>query len=220
MRQIEQSSLREQARAMIRASIISGELEPGEIYSAVGLAERLGVSPTPVREAMLDLASDGLVEAVRNRGYRIRIADERELDEISQLRSIIEAGAAFEVAKQATDEQLKGMEDRLDALEGAAAADDPTAYLRADRDFHVAIADVLDNGRLTRLIEQLRDQTRLVGIKPLAAAGELEVSAAEHRPILEALQDRDAERARDLMVRHLRHTRGIWAGVPEDSGGT
>ncbi len=71
MRPLTTANLRGQAVEMLRASIVAGELEPGEIYSAPALAERLGVSATPVREAMLDLAKDGLVEPVRNRGFRI-----------------------------------------------------------------------------------------------------------------------------------------------------
>src|SRR4051794_4783192 len=83
-------SLREQAVAAIRASIITGEAEPGQIYSVRQFADRLGVSATPIREALLDLAGDGLVEAVRNRGFRILMPSEQDLDEIYRLRLMIE----------------------------------------------------------------------------------------------------------------------------------
>src|SRR3954453_19045540 len=104
-------SLREQAQQMIRASILAGELAAGEMYSASALAERLGVSPTPVREAMLELANGGLVKPVRNRGFRILTPDEADLDEISQLRLILEAPSMRIVAERASHEQLRELRE-------------------------------------------------------------------------------------------------------------
>src|SRR3954449_8596546 len=104
-------SLREQAQQVIRASILAGELAAGEIYSASTLAERLGVSPTPVREAMLELANGGLVEPVRNRGFRVLAPDEADLDEISQLRLMLEAPSMRIVVERASDQELRGFRD-------------------------------------------------------------------------------------------------------------
>src|SRR3954447_1482145 len=104
-------SLREQAQQVIRASILAGELAAGEIYSASTLAERLGVSPTPVREAMLELANGGLVEAVRTRGFRILTADEDDLDEISQLRLMLEVPSMRIVAERASDDEVRALRD-------------------------------------------------------------------------------------------------------------
>lgn len=80
MRTLKQTNLREQAKEVIRAGIIGGELVPGQVYSATTLSGRLGVSQTPVREAMLDLANDGLVEPVRNRGFRVMTVADADLD--------------------------------------------------------------------------------------------------------------------------------------------
>src|SRR3954464_7400919 len=102
-------SLREQAQQVIRASILAGELAAGEIYSASTLAARLAVSPTPVREAMLELANGGLVDPVRNRGFRILTPDEDDLDEISQLRLMLEAPSMRIVAERATDGDLRAL---------------------------------------------------------------------------------------------------------------
>jgi DNA-binding GntR family transcriptional regulator len=206
------SSLREQAVQVIRASIIAGELEPGEIYSATVLADRLGVSPTPVREAMLDLASTGLVTPVRNRGFRIVVPDERDLDEISALRAMLEVPAMREVAERATERQIEALERLVAATESAAERGEPAAFLVADREFHLALLETLGNRRLVRLISQLRDQTVLVGIKSLARSGRLIRFAHEHRDLLEALRARDADRAEEVMRSHLSHTRADWAG--------
>jgi DNA-binding GntR family transcriptional regulator len=219
MRALTRTSLREEAGRVIRASITAGELEPGEIYSAASLAERLGVSPTPVREAMLDLAHAGLVEPIRNRGFRVLTVADRDLDEISQLRVMLEVPALRDVIANATDAQLAELETPLEAIEAAAAEGDLPGFLLADRDFHLGMLTLGGNGRLVRLVGQLRDQTRLTGLKGLAEAGGLEQSAREHRPILEAVQARDAEQAERLMRAHLEHTRGLWAGRSEDLAG-
>lgn len=204
---------------VIRASIAAGELAPGEIHSATVLAERLGVSATPVREAMLDLASSGLVEPVRNRGFRVLTPDERDLDEISELRMMLEVPAMRMVAEGATDEQLAAFDSVVAEIEATAVKGDLSAFLLADRDFHLGLLELTRNRRLVKLVEQLRDQTRLVGLKPLAESGRLEASAREHRAVLDALRERDADRAEQLMHTHLEHTRGIWAGRAERPAG-
>jgi DNA-binding GntR family transcriptional regulator len=217
VRELKALSLREQAAQVIRAGIIGGELEPGEIYSASVLAARLGVSPTPVREAMLDLANAGLVEAVRNRGFRVLTPDDRDLDEIGELRLMLEVPASRLAAERATDEQLAPLESVVAALESTAEDGDIAGFMLADREFHLGLLELTGNRRLVRLIDQLRDQTRLIGLKELAKAGRLDESAREHRAVLEALQARDADRVEELMRVHIEHTRGIWAGRDEAS---
>jgi len=215
VRELKALSLREQAAQVIRAGIIGGELAPGEIYSATVLAERLGVSPTPVREAMLDLANAGLVEAVRNRGFRVLTPDDRDLEEIVELRLMLEVPASRLVAERATDEQLAPLESLVAALESTAEDGDVAGFLLADREFHLGLLALTGNRRLVRLIDQLRDQTRLIGLTELAKAGRLDGSAREHRAVLEALLARDADRVEELMRVHIEHTRGIWAGRDE-----
>jgi DNA-binding GntR family transcriptional regulator len=212
MRPLTTANLRGQAVEMLRASIVAGELEPGEIYSAPVLAERLGVSATPVREAMLDLANDGLVEPVRNRGFRVVVVDEDALDEISELRQMLEVPAMAKVVARAGDEELAALFAKVDRIEAAAVRSDAAEFLSADRDFHLSLLILGGNTRLVRLVGQLRNQTRLAGIKVLAESGQLMASALEHRPILEALCRRDAELAQTLMHAHLDHTRELWAG--------
>jgi DNA-binding GntR family transcriptional regulator len=212
MRILTPANLRQQAADVIRASIVGGDLEPGEIYSAPVLAERLGVSATPVREAMLDLAKDGLVEPVRNRGFRIAIVDDEALDEISELRHLLEVPAMSMVITRAGDEDLMPLFEKVNAIEHAAGERDVAQFLLADRDFHLSLLALAGNDRLVRLVGQLRTQTRLIGIKGLAQSGQLMASALEHRPILEAVCRRDAPAAERLMRLHLDHTRESWAG--------
>jgi DNA-binding GntR family transcriptional regulator len=219
MRSLSQANLREQAVEVIRASIVGGELEPGEIYSAPALAEKLGVSATPVREAMLDLARDGLVEPVRNRGFRVVVVAEADLDEITELRHLLEVPAMSMIVERASNEALMSLFGKVNDIEAAAAVEisDAAEFLLADRDFHLSLLTLADNPRLVRLVGQLRNQTRIAGIKYLAESGQLAPSAREHRPILEALCRRDAGAAETLMAAHLDHVRELWAGPVQSS---
>jgi DNA-binding GntR family transcriptional regulator len=210
-------SLREQAREVIRARIVAGELQAGEIYSAVTLAESLGVSQTPVREAMLDLATAGLVEPIRNRGFRVLTMSETDLDEISLLRQLLEVPAMELVIQRATDDELSTFDEPVEALERTAEEGDIGGFLVADRRFHLSLLELTGNGRLVRMVGQLRDQTRLMGLHDLATAGKLFASASEHRQLLDSIRARDVATAEEIMRRHLLHTRGIWAGHAEES---
>lgn len=218
MSSLSRTSLRDQAASVIRAEIVAGQFEPGVIYSANVIAERLGVSATPIREAMLDLTNAGLVEPVRNRGFRILTVADRDLEEIVELRLLLEPPAMRKVVDQATDEEIARLDESVTAIETAAAEQDVAAFLVADRTFHLAALQLAGNTRLVRLVDQLRDQTRLLGLRSLALEGNLSASAHEHREILDALRTRRADDAVELMRAHLEHTRGVWAGHPENAG--
>lgn len=215
MKLVDRTPLRDQAREIIRASIVSGELKQGEIYSALTLGKRIGVSATPVREAMLDLATAGLVEVVRNRGFRILTMSETDLDEIYGLRSMLEVPAMRTIVERIDDAGLERAESALLAYERAADAADTAGLLVADRDFHLTLLAYAGNARLVRLIGELRDQTRLVGIRQLVDTGQLRTSVSEHRAILDAVRARDPRAAEAAMQAHLDHIRGAWAGRSE-----
>src|ERR1700744_6059813 len=137
LRSLRRRNLREEAVEVLRAAILGGELEPGSIHRAVSLAERLGVSPTPVREAMLELARLGLVEVLPNRGFRVTVIDDRDLDEVAELRRLLELPGWRLVIEPADDESLDALEEPLRAIEAAADSNDVQAFLVADRDFHL-----------------------------------------------------------------------------------
>jgi len=217
LRSLRRTNLREEAVEVLRAAILGGELEPGSIHSAVGLAERLGVSPTPVREAMLELANSSLVEVLPNRGFRVTVVDDQDLDEICELRMLLEVPAVALVIDRATDDGLEGLHEPLTALESAARQNDIASFLVADRRFHLELLALAGNQRLVEIIAGLRDQTRITGLRSLADRGALQATAEEHRPILEALRARDTVGAERLMRAHLEHTRGAWAGLAEST---
>jgi DNA-binding GntR family transcriptional regulator len=213
---INRANLRQQAVTLLRARILSGELEPDSVYSAIALASDLGVSPTPIREAMLDLANEGLVEVLPNKGYRLTTPTDKDLDEIVELRLLLEVPTLANVIEIASDADLARLDQPVTACISAASARDLTAFLLADREFHLELVAISGNNRLSKLVASLRDQTRLLGLKQLSDHGELGDAAEEHAHILSAVKARDVTRAEDLMRGHLDHTRGIWAGHTDD----
>jgi DNA-binding GntR family transcriptional regulator len=205
-------SLREQVTRALEAAIVAGELLPGVIYSAPGLGERFGVSATPVREAMLDLVKEGFVEPLRNRGFRVVEMSEEDLDNIAQIRLLIEIPTISQVAPRLTPARFEKLDVAAQAIEQAAADGDILEYLDADRRFHVELISAIGNARLTDLVDRLRRQARLFGLKDLAKSGQLMASAHEHRILLDKLRANDIQGAEDLMRAHIGHTRGLWAG--------
>jgi DNA-binding GntR family transcriptional regulator len=208
---IRRDSLRDQALAMIRQALITGQIAPGVVYSATALAAELGVSTSPVREAMLSLVDDGLMESVPNRGYRAVTLTGHDMAEIHQLRMLLEVAGAGQAAERDLGDRLAELTALVDTIERTAADGDVAANLEADRQFHLTLVAAGGNQRLTRMVARLRDQTRLYNLRNLAATGELVSSAAEHRPLLAAVADHDRDTAESLMRGHLAHLRGDWS---------
>ncbi len=195
--------------------MVSGELAPGELYSAPVLGERFGVSATPVREAMLDLAKDGFVAAERNRGFRVLEMTDADLDEISEIRLLLEVPSTVEVSRTISEEALDQLSRIADEIVRAATVGDLIEYLDVDRRYHVELISQLGNHRLTELVDRLRRQTRLPGLDGLLSAGRLVESAEEHHLLISAMRARDTARTKSLITSHIRHTRGIWVGRSE-----
>jgi DNA-binding GntR family transcriptional regulator len=213
---IEHESLRAQVRRVVRTHIVTGVLVPGHRYTIGELAAHLGVSVTPVREALVDLSHHGLIEIIRNRGFVVASVTSHDLDEIFQLRLMIEVFAVGEATSLAREDDVVACQVHVDACKASAAARDLVGFLDFDREFHLRLLSVLGNRRLLEFVDRLRDQTRLYGLPSLAESGHLLSSADEHEALLRAVEARDADEARLQMTQHLNHTRGIWAGLVED----
>lgn len=206
-----QESLRDRALAILRQAIVSGEIEAGGLYSATALAHELGISVSPVREAMLTLVTEGIMEPVRNRGFRIRTVSEQGLAEIVELRTLLEVPVVAALAERDLSPWWDDLLRQVSDLEEAAAASDLTRFLERDREFHLGLLEIGGNQRLVDMVATLRDQTRLYGLSHLATEGRLAEAAWEHREILTSLGDGDAPRARTLMTEHLGHILHEWS---------
>lgn len=218
LRLTEQRSLplREQVAARLRHALVAGDLRPGEVLSAPTLAAEFGVSATPVREAMLDLATEGHVSPIRYKGYRVIEVSEETRRQILQLRQLIEVPLMVQVAERGVDERLLERSRMLaDQSVEAAAAGDLVEFIRTDMDLHLGLLAASGNDVAVRHVRSLRSMTRLTGLRGLAAEGRLVETAEEHRDLVQAAVARDAEKMEQLMLMHLSHVFGVWSGSRE-----
>lgn len=211
-----QQSLREQIADSLRATLIAGRMRPGVVYSVPVLAERFGISVTPVREAMLDLAKEGLFEPVRNKGFRVTELSDKELDDITHLRSLIEVPTVTSLAETAASNAIRALRPLAKAIVDTAADGDVIAFLEADRRFHLELLALAGNAEIVKVVARLRARTRLYGLERLAQQENLAASAAEHLELLDAILAHDPRRVESIMRRHLAHVRGLWADRPEE----
>ena len=205
-------SLREQARKVIRGLIITGQMKADQLYSVPRLATELGVSATPVREALLDLAREGLLEPVRNRGFRVVALSATELKDIYAIRTMLEVPSIAEIARAGlVPAQLAQLRALADITKRAADAGNLIEFLEADRKFHVELIATLGNKPLADLVETLRDRVRLHGFKSGNSGEYITHSAREHFQLLDFLSKRDEAGAVALMQRHLERSRHVWS---------
>jgi DNA-binding GntR family transcriptional regulator len=205
-------NLREEITQTLRAAVISGELRPGVVYSAPSLATQFGVSATPVREAMLDLANEDLVEIVRNKGFRVTELSEKDLDELSELRALVEVPTVRRIAEAGVPRSvLEELRPLAAEIEAAAARGDLIAHVTADLEFHLTLLALAGNRHLVATVRSLRARSRIYGLRSLVDRDALVPSAHEHAELLDLLAAGDADGVEDLMRRHIGHVRGIWA---------
>ncbi|MFC4224292.1 GntR family transcriptional regulator [Lysinibacter cavernae] len=213
---VTQQSLRDQVLAILRKRLAVGDMVAGELYSATAIATELGVSSSPVREALLALVEQGVMEPIRNRGFRVVPMTERDRKDVHKLRLLIEVPTMLELVGHPEMERREH-EFRAIAHEIVDAADraDYVAYLAGDRSFHLGLLGITGNERLVALVENLRDQTRQGGLVSLFESGQLRDTAEEHFLILDALMAKDSRLVESLMVAHLDHVVADWG--PADS---
>ncbi len=205
---LQRTSLREQALARLREALVSGRVADGVVYSSKALAAELGVSNGPVREAMLALVEDGLMEAVPNKGFRTVPLTEADLAEVYEMRLLLEVPVIARLARDGLPDDLAArLTGLVDTIERTARSRDLTGNLAADRDFHLALLAAGGNRRLVSTVARLRDQTRLHNLRTINADGRLVTSAEEHRPLLAAIVRRDEHAAERLIRQHLEHIR-------------
>ena len=152
----------------------------GELVSAPTLGQALGVSATPVREAMMDLVREGLVETVKNKGFRITSMSDKDLDDLAQIRMLLEPPAVGMVAQNITEEALSELEKLADTCLRAAEREDLGEYLRDDREFHALLLAPTGHPQVVALAPLLRRPTRLYGFAVHARSGSLVELATEN----------------------------------------
>lgn len=205
----EAPSLADAVAQSVRDGVAAGQLVPERTYSVYQLADLLGVSRSPVREGLLRLAAAGLVEIIRNRGFRVLPPRAHDIDEIVGIRLALEPPAARLAAEQATDEQHATIRAALDAMAAAAERGDAESFWPADRALHDLLLRASGKARTAAIIEQLRTTTALLGPPTTASGRTLTQIHAEHEPVVTAVLARDGAAAEAAMRAHLEATRDL-----------
>ncbi|WP_436844258.1 GntR family transcriptional regulator [Streptomyces subrutilus] len=203
-RKVLRHSVRGQVLDALRAALVDGELVPGEIYSGPALGDRFGVSATPVREAMQQLALEGAVECLPNRGFRVLSRTPRELAELAEVRAMLEVPVMLRLARSVPAATWEALRPAAAATAEAAAAGDVPGYAEADRAFHRQVLALAGNGQLVQVADELhrRAQWPLPGA-PRVRRADLVADAAEHAALLEALAAGDLPVVESLIREHF-----------------
>lgn len=200
-------TLTHQAAEVIRAMIVDGDLQPGEALSEFALAAELGVSKTPVREALLQLRLEGLVDIQPRRGTFVFQMTPVQVRELSEMREVLEL-AALRLAMERHPKRLASLlEALLPQMAQAVAAAEFTHYRQLDRRFHQTIAELSGNAYLVDAYTAIAWRIQTLRNR-LSRDAELNRSSLEeHTRLLERIVARDAAGARDLLAKHIGHTR-------------
>lgn len=196
----------------LRRAILSGALPAGSALVENDLARRFGTSKTPVREALKALVGQGLVTFSEYRGATVRLIDSRMVEDIFDLRYLLEPVAAERTVKNGVDGAA--LED---ALEKGSTAEDRVNRSLANRHFHRILYSGHSNSILISTLDELRDQVALISVNAWSRDATWENEAAEHRAIFEAAVSGDAAKAGKLLRQHIR---GFAARVLEQMEGS
>jgi DNA-binding GntR family transcriptional regulator len=205
----------------MRAAILAGELRAGSKLVEVELAERFGTSRGPIREAIRELAREGLVVELPRRGTVVSTLTARDLAEVYAVREALEIAAGEAAVARASDEGLRTLEKPLAEMEAAlAAGGDYLEVAEHDLGFHRALVALAGNGRMSAIEEQMLAQTTL--LLRTAAEGNptlrTGIERSAHRDILDALLARDAGLTRRTLAAHYRYAQErLFAGLDESA---
>jgi DNA-binding GntR family transcriptional regulator len=196
------------ATELIRTAIVDGRLAPGQRLKEEELARELGISRTPIREALLVLQAEGLVDATPNRGATVRAHTAQDLDDLYQLRALLEGFAARRAATRLTAEVLDGLEascERFDRL----ADDDAQEIVRENMGFHNAILEAAESARLVEMARKTIELPLVYKSYIWYSPDQRRISAHYHHQITRSLAARDGERAEMIMKEHIFEARDL-----------
>ncbi len=204
---MQSSSLPTLVQRELTQQIIAGDLRAGAKLNEVDVALRLGVSRGPVREAFRALEESGLVRFEKNRGVFVRQVTLEEADEIFELRALLDEYAGRRAARNATADDVAALQKLVDGMESAAGRGEVDEYFALNLDFHDRIIELAGNAKLARLYRRLVNELHLYRRASLGAAGNLPVSVAEHRAIIDRIAAHQPAAAGRLLHDHLLHSR-------------
>jgi len=207
------TSLSDQVKQYILDAIERGELAPGERLVESQIARQFRISQAPVREAISELVSTGFLDREPHRGAVVRVLTDEDMVEIYSVRATLESLAAQQAVRHITDEHIRMLGEILEKMLQMAQAQDFLATARYDRQFHDLIMEISGNRLLRRIYQNLQlSQFTLITMR--RSTQSLEMLAQRHRKIIEALETRDEEAAKNAMWRHIEELQPTLAPHP------
>jgi DNA-binding GntR family transcriptional regulator len=195
--------LREVVFETLREAIINGTLRPGERLMEIQLAEELGVSRTPVREAIRKLELEGFVVMVPRKGAYVAGISLKDIADVFEVRASLEALAAGLAAERITGEELEELERILVRKAKIIEEENLSLFVESDSKFHDTLYQMSRNQRLIQSVSNLRDEIQRFRAVSLAYPGRMREALEEHRKIVEAIAERDVIQAQALAREHI-----------------
>jgi DNA-binding GntR family transcriptional regulator len=199
--------LREQVLEMLRSEIIELRLKPGQRLVERELIERIGVSRTTIREVLRELAAEGLVTTIPQRGAIVTIPSPKQARELYEVRALLEGAAARECAAHASDEQVVALRAAFDAVQ--ASTGDARTFLKSKDSFYDALYDGAGNETIRSILAGLQARIAVMRATTVAAPGRPAASARELGAIVEAVARRDGDAAEEAARTHVRQAAAV-----------
>jgi DNA-binding GntR family transcriptional regulator len=191
----------------VKSLICNIVIKPGEQINIEHLADELGVSRTPVREALLRLQQDGLVQFIPRVGCFCTDITNQDMEDIFEFREILEPYMARKATPRLTDQDLQHVRQSFQPLTQEIASGQYQGFLQSEIEFHNLLIECAGNRKIAEVMNGLNDHLLRVRVLSLSSHEHVERSFNEHIAVLEALERRDAEGAGDAMARHVRQVR-------------
>lgn len=195
--------LRDSVYRTLRDAILKGELKPGARLMEMHLASEIGVSRTPVREAIRLLEKEGLAVTFPRKGAQVMRMTVKDLEDVLEIRNALDTMAARKACDNINDEVIKMLEKEMDIFEKAIETDEFRDIVESDERFHFIIYDAANNPRLTEIVTTLREQMYRFRYEYIKGKSALKQLFEEHMEILNALKNRDKDTVSDIMAMHL-----------------
>lgn len=186
----------------LREAILTGDIQPGSPLVISALAERFGISETPLREALRQLAAEGLVTIVPHVGARVSLPSPVELGDMLAVQLTLELMAIRLCAEKYPNVLLDELGEFMSSLDACISSGDVAGYGRLNRAFHLKMYDACGNGYLVKLISETWDKTDWARMVFRLTTSRMESSQEEHRALIEALRVRNADEAASILKRH------------------
>lgn len=209
--------LREIVFESLREAIINGHLKPGERLMEIQLADEMGVSRTPVREAIRKLELEGFVVMIPRKGAYVAGISLKDIADVFEIRAALESLAAALAAERITEDELEALERSLVKVSECTEANDLDSLIVVDTDFHDILYKASRNERLVQIVSNLREQIQRFRMTSLSQPGRLKDTIEEHRKLVEALSERNIELARTLAREHIENAENSMLDVIRNS---